>query len=119
MSDPFDFFDYPLLLTAKTVTDPSTNQSTGAYVPGSSTSRTIKGHVTDVTFKAVQQSGGVLEIGQRTLATQELLNVGDLVDILEIDTTSTTWQVKQQITRLHMFGRFGMARKTYQMIRVI
>lgn len=112
--NPFSFFDYPLAIQHHVVVNGHTDRATGTYIPGSSTSKPISGHIIDVRDSDVQQdAGGRLTVGDRQFITTQHLSVGDRLDIEESDGSTSTWEVKYIDSEAHILNRYSMGRIVY------
>ena len=116
-ADPFSYFDHPRQLTLRSVTPPSTNQINGEQIAGSSTETPIKGHLVDVTTEMAANSGGVLEVGQKTLTTSANVSLGDLVEVTDKRNVVVTWKVEKLLKEQYLFEKMGIIRRSYQLTR--
>jgi hypothetical protein len=113
----FALFDYPRTITKVDVTEGYTNQTTGAWVPESSSETSIAAHIADVTLKEREYlDPGVLEKGVRKLTCDSsvTLAVGDRVKITEEDETISEWLVNSKIRESNLLDQYvGVSRITY------
>jgi hypothetical protein len=113
----FEQFNYPRSITKVDVTEGYTNQSTGAWVPESSSETSIDAHVADVTLKERQYlDPGVVERGVRKLTCDSsvTLAVGDRVKITEEDDTTSEWDVNSKMSESNLMDQYlGVSRITY------
>ncbi|WP_135612757.1 hypothetical protein [Methanococcoides sp. AM1] len=105
----FDVFDYDGVITRTAVTSGYTDTN-GDWVPESTSSTTITGHVTDLTLQDLQYiDAGLIERGTRKLATTDTLEVGDRITIDSVD-----YDVVQKINTNNLIEKYtGESRSTY------
>lgn len=117
MNMRFDIFNYPRTITKVSVTEGYTNQSTGAWVPESTSETEIQAHVADVTLKERQYlDPGVVEKGVRKLICDSsiALIVGDRVKITEEDGSVTEWLVNSKMSESNLMDQYiDVSRITY------
>jgi hypothetical protein len=117
----FDSFDYPRAVTKVDVTEGYTNQSTGVWVPESTSETSISGHVADVTLKERQYlDAAVLEKGARKLTCRSDVGlvVGDRVKITEEDSTETEWIVNAKLSESNLMEQYlDSSRSTFLLVR--
>jgi hypothetical protein len=117
----FDSFDYPRAVTKVDVTEGYTNQSTGVWVPESTSETSIDAHVADVTLKERQYlDPGVVERGVRKLTCDSsvTLAVGDRIKITEEDSTVTEWLVNSKMSESNLMNQYmNVTRTSYLLIR--
>ena len=92
----FSMFDWPYAVKRVVVTDGSSNQTTGDWVPETTTETAITAHVSEVSQKKLQYvDPGLIALGVRELrcASSVGLVVGDRVKITEVDASETLWVV--------------------------
>lgn len=93
----FDTFNWQKTVKKVTVTPGYTNQTTGEWIPETTTETTISAHVSDVSQKELSYlDPGLVAQGVRKFACERSvgLAVGDKVKITEMDgTTETEWIV--------------------------
>ncbi len=117
----FSQFNYPRSITKVDVTEGSTNQSTGEWVPESTTETSINAHVADVTLKERQYlDAAVLEKGVRKLicGSDDGVVVGDRVKITEEDSTETEWIVNAKLSESNLMEQYlDSSRSTFLLVR--
>jgi len=117
----FALFDYPRTITKVSVTEGYTNQSTGEWVPESTSETEIQAHVADVTLKERQYlDPGVVEAGVRKLICDSsiALLVGDRVKITEEDDSVTEWLVNSKRSESNMMKQYvDVSRTSYIIIK--
>lgn len=117
----FSHFDYTRSITKVDVTEGYINQSTGEWVPETTSETSITGHVADVTLKERQYlDPGVVEKGVRKLTCDSsvALAVGDRVKITEEDETVSEWLVNSKMQESNMMDQYlGVSRITYLLVR--
>ena len=92
----FSMFDWPYALTRVVVTDGYSNQTTGDWVPETTTETAITSHISEVSQKKLQYiDPGLIALGVRELrcASSVGLVVGDRVKITEADASESLWVV--------------------------
>jgi hypothetical protein len=105
----FDVLDYPGTLTRIAVT-PGYTDSGGDWVPESTSISTLSGHVSDVTYEELRFLPlGIVEKGVQKLSTSNTLNVGDRVQIDDVEYTVYTKLHSNNIIEKHI----GVLRSTY------
>jgi hypothetical protein len=106
-------FDYPYKIELIKVTEGYTDQSTGEWVEGSTTTQEIKGHLQEITAKELQRlPEGEYSIGDRRLYTDANAEIGDAVRITEPDGSTTEWIVKAIEKNYHQLSKLGISRKS-------
>jgi hypothetical protein len=117
----FTQFNYPRSITKVDVTEGYTNQSTGEWVPETTSETSISGHVADVNLKERQYlDDSVVERGTRKLSCDSdvALVVGDRVKITEYDDTVTEWNVNAWPFESGLIEKYtGISRSTFLLIR--
>lgn len=105
----FEVFDFDGVIT-RTAIVPGYTDSNGDWIPESTSSSTIKGHVTDLTLQDLQYiDAGLIEKGTRKLATADTLEVGDRITI-----DSVEYEVTQKIHTANLIEKYtGKSRSTY------
>ncbi len=118
---PFYAFNYPRTIKKVDVTEGYTNQSTGAWVPESTTETAMSGHVADISLKERQYlDPGIVEKGVRTLTCDSSLAIvpGDRIKITEEDTTITEWLVNSKMKESNLMDQYvDVSRITYLMVK--
>lgn len=110
MGDVFSVFNFPGQILHIPQVAGATNQSTGAWQPGpQQTPVAITGNVQDLTVWDLQRlPEGEYEFGDRKISTGATLTRGDLLEITEVDQTTTTWLVKARERTSYILPKFGM-----------
>lgn len=105
----FDVFDYSGTITRVEVT-PGYTAADGSWVPESTSSSSITGHITDVKYEELQFiDPGVVEKGVRKLTTEDTLDTGDRVQVDGVEyTVYSTLHGNNVITKFT-----GISRTTY------
>jgi hypothetical protein len=117
----FSQFNYPRSITKVDVTEGYTNQSTGVWVPESTSETSISGHVADVNLKERQYlDPGVVEKGVRKLTCDSsvAIVVGDRIKITEEDDTISEWLVNSKMRESNLMDQYlGVSRITYLLVK--
>jgi len=117
----FTQFNYPRSITKVDVTEGYTDQSTGDWIPESTTETSINAHVADVTLKERQYlDAAVLEKGVRKLicGSDDGVVVGDRIKITEQDLTITEWLVNSKTKESNLMDQYvGVSRITYLLVK--
>ena len=117
----FSPFDWPYGINQIVVTAGYTTQSTGVWVPESTASTAIDGHVSDLTVKELKYiDPGIVAIGVRKLAGEAdvTFNAGDRIQIYEDVSTSAEWLVESKLNASGVMNRHaGINRNTYLLKR--
>ena len=119
----FSPFDWPYTITKLIVTAGYTNQTTGVWVPESTASSSIDGHVSDFSVKELSYiDPGIVAIGVRKLAVESTvtLSPGDRVQIHEDSTGSnySEWNVESLLVTSGLLNSHaGINRNTYMLSR--
>jgi len=118
--DPFSIFNFPRSIVHVPKSVGSTSQSTGTWVPGSSTTSVpIAGDIQDLTYKDLQRlPEGEYTIGDRRIFTAAVLDPDDTLQVTEDDGAVSSWQVKTLERKGHMIEAMtGMTRRSYLLKR--
>jgi uncharacterized protein YkwD len=117
----FTQFNYPRSITKVDVTEGYTNQSTGEWVPESTSETSISAHISDISLKERQYlDAAVLEKGVRKLTCDSsvTLAVGDRVKITEEDDTASEWLVNSKMHESNLMDQYvGVSRITYLLVK--
>jgi hypothetical protein len=117
----FTQFNYPRSITKVDVTEGYTNQSTGAWIPESTSETPIEAHISDTSLKERQYlDDSVVERGTRKLSCDSSISlaVGDRVKITEYDGTVTEWNVNAWPFESGLIEKYtGISRSTFLLIR--
>lgn len=117
----FDVFDYPRTITKIDVTEGYTDQSSGDWVPEVTTSTAIDAHISDFSLKERQYlPESATQAGSRkmTCNATEDVNVGDRVQITEVDSEVTTWRVESLLSESNLMYRYtGTSRQTFLIVQ--
>lgn len=113
--NPFDTFTDPgEIVWIKTIPG-HTDQTTGEWVPTTTTEKQIKGRIQDELTGKIhrtnlleerQKNSGKQLLGGRVLRTQTTIGVGDRIRILEHDGTRTLWEVDGIKSKYPVFSKF-------------
>lgn len=118
-TDPFDVFDHPFAIVHVAVTEGHTDQETGAWVPGTTTSTPIAGSLEDLTLRDLQRlPEGEYTLGDRRIHTSARLTPGDQLEVVEPGTTSR-WTVRTLERQTSFLAHHGIDRRTYLLKRRI
>lgn len=102
----FSMFDWPHAVKRVSITAGYSNQTTGDWVPETTTETSITAHVSEVSQKKLQYlDPGIVALGVRELrcASSVGLVAGDRVKITEADASESLWVVHaKQGTRVLM-----------------
>lgn len=119
-TDPFDVFDHPHQITHVTVTEGHTDQETGAWVPGTTTTAPIAGSLEDLTLRDLQRlPEGEYTLGDRRIHTGARLVPGDRLEVVEPDGTTSRWAVRALEKQTSFLAHHGIDRRTYLLKRLI
>lgn len=115
----FDAMDWPYTVSKIIVTVGYTNQTTGAWVPETTTTTVIDAHVSDLSIEELRYiDPGIVERGARKLACKAsvVLNPGDRVEIYEDVTGAiiTEWLVESHLNQSGLMNKHaGIDRNSY------
>jgi len=116
----FDVFDHPHPITHVAVTEGHTDQETGAWVPGTTTTAPIAGSLEDLTLRDLQSlPEGEYTLGDRRIHTGARLTPGDQLEVLEPDGTTTRWTVRALEKQTSFLAHYDIDRRTYLLKRRI
>ena len=117
----FSPFDWPYVINKIIITAGYTIQSTGVWVPESTVSTAIDGHVSDLTVKELKYiDPGIVAIGVRKLAVEAdvTFDVGGRIQIYEDSTISAEWLIESKLNASGVLNRHaGINRNTYLLKR--
>lgn len=110
----FEIFNFDDIITRIAVT-PGYTDTNGDWVPESTSSSTIKGHVTDLTLQDLQYiDAGLIEKGTRKIATADELETGDRIEI-----DSVEYEVTQKIHVNNLLSKYaGEKRSTFLLTKI-
>ncbi len=116
----FDVFDHPHQITHVAVTEGHTDQETGAWVPGTTTSTAIAGSLEDLTLRDLQRlPEGEYTLGDRRIHTGAHLTPGDHLEVVEPGGTLSRWIVRALEKQTSFLAQYGIDRRTYLLKRLI
>jgi hypothetical protein len=117
----FSQFNYPRSITKVDVTEGYTDQSTGDWIPESTSETSIEAHISDISWKERQYlDDSVIEKGTRKLSCSSdiALAVGDRIKITEEDSTVTEWIVNQRLSETNLLNSYlSESRETFLLTR--
>jgi hypothetical protein len=117
----FDIFNYPRTITEVSVTEGYTDQSTGDWIPESTSETSIEAHISDISWKERQYlDDSVIEKGTRKLSCSSdiALAVGDRIKITEEDSTETEWIVNAKLSESNLMEQYlDSSRSTFLLVR--
>lgn len=117
----FDIFNYSGTIKKIDVVEGSTDQSTGEWIPETTTQTTINGHISDLTNAELATiSAGTLEKGVRKLTcdTSEGIVAGDRIKIVESDGSEIEWQVRKVLHQNSLISKYtGEDRTSFLIVR--
>lgn len=115
----FSVLDYPFEITWISVI-PGYHDSSGVYVPESTTPSSIKGHISDITEEEKQfLPEGVSVTGTKLFSTcVDGIQDGDRLQITAEDDTVTTWYVRRKPYTNNLIKKYtGISRTNYYITR--
>jgi len=117
----FSSFNYPRPILKVDVTEGYTDQSTGDWIPESTSETSIEAHISDISWKERQYlDDSVIEKGTRKLSCSSdiALAVGDRIKITEEDSTVTEWIVNQRLSETNLLNSYlSESRETFLLTR--
>jgi len=116
MTSAFSTFDYPYTLTKYDIVEGYYNTS-GVWVPQTSSSTTFKGHLSAVSEKELRfLPEAVKEAGVMNLAVEAAavtLNNGDKITITEYGGATSNWYVVREVGSTSVMTQFGINRRQF------